>query len=58
MGQHRKQKEHNYTDLVCMALPRKVCNVIEDKQRVKPIDIRLTPQREITFVNVKVVNLR
>ena len=38
-----------------MALPREACNVIEDKQRVTPIDLRLTPQREITCVNVKVV---
>ena len=43
-----------YTDLVCMAQPPEVCNVIVDKQRVMPIDPRLTPQREITFVKVKV----
>ena len=55
MGQHKKHKEHNYTDLVCMALSHEVCNVIEDKQRVTPIDPRLTSQREITFVNVTVV---
>ena len=29
--------------------------VIEDKQRVKPTDPRLTSQREITFLSVKVV---
>ena len=39
MGQHRKQKGHNYTDLVCMALPREACNVIEDKQRTTLIDL-------------------
>ena len=32
MGQHRKHKEHIYTDLVYMAESRKVCKVIEDKQ--------------------------
>ena len=38
-----------------MALPREVCNVIECKKRVTPIDRGLTPQRKITFVNLKVV---
>ena len=55
MGQNRKHKEHYQTDLVCMALPCEVCNVIEDKQRVTQIYLRLTLQREITFVNVKFV---
>ena len=41
--------------LVCVALPREVCNVIGDKQWSTAIDPRLTPQREITLVNVKVV---
>ena len=31
IGQQRKQ-EHNYTDLLCMALSREVCNVTECKQ--------------------------
>ena len=53
MGQHRKHKELNYTDLVYMALPSEFWNVIEDKQQVMPIDPRFTPQREITLVNVK-----
>ena len=44
MGQNRKHKEHYQTDLVCMALPCEVCNVIEDKQRVTQIYLRLTLQ--------------
>ena len=56
MGQHRKYKVHNYTDLVCMAVPREFCNVIENKQLVTPVDPRLTSQREKTFGNVKVVH--
>ena len=54
MGQNRKHKERHHTNLVCMALPREVCNVIEDKQRVTLNYTRLTLQREVTFVNVKV----
>ena len=53
MGQHRKHKEHNFTYFVCMALSRKVCNVIVDKQRVSQIDPRLIQQSEKKFVNVK-----
>ena len=33
MGQYRKHRKHDYTDLVCLTIPREVCNVIEDKQR-------------------------
>ena len=51
IGQHRKHKEHNYTDLVCMALPREVCNVTECKQWVTPIDPDW-PHKGITSVNV------
>ena len=51
-GTHRKYKERNYTDL---ALPCEVSNVIVDIQTVKTIDPKMTPQKEITFVNVKVV---
>ena len=51
MGQHRRHKEHNNTDLVCIPIPCEVCNVTVDKQRGTPID----PQSEINFVNVKVV---
>ena len=54
IGQHRNNNEKN-ADLVCMPLRRKVCDVIEDKRWVTPIDPRLTPQREITFISVKVV---
>ena len=36
-----------------MALSRKVCNVIVDKQRVSQIDPRLIQQSEKKFVNVK-----
>lgn len=50
MGQHRKQSTE-YTDLVCMVLSCEVCS----NQRVTPIDPKLTLQREITFVNVRVV---
>ena len=38
-----------------MALPSEICNVTEDKQRGTWIGPRLTPHREITFVNMKVV---
>ena len=38
MGQHKKYEEQNYTDLVCMVLPREVCNVTVDKQRFEQID--------------------
>ena len=51
-GTHRKYKERNYIDL---ALPREVSNVIVDLHTVITIDPKLTPQKEITFVNVKVV---
>ena len=54
MGQHRIYKEHNYTDL---ALPLEVSNVtcIVDIQTVITNDLKLTPQKAITFVNVKEV---
>ena len=52
MGQHRISKEHNYTDL---ALPLEVNNVIVDIQTVITNDHKLTPQKAITSVNVKVV---
>ena len=52
MGQHRIYKEHNYTDL---ALPCEVSNVIMDLQTFITIDPKMTPQKEITFMNVKVV---
>ena len=52
MGQHRKQKEHICTDLICMSVLCEVCDVIEDKKWVTPMDPRLNPQREITFVKV------
>ena len=52
MGQHRIYKEHNYTDL---ALPFEVNNVIVDIQTVITNDLKLTPQKAITFVNVKEV---
>ena len=39
MGQHRKHEQHNYTDLVCMAVPREFWNVTEDKQLVTPNDL-------------------
>ena len=54
MGQHRKDKEYNNTDLVSLALPPEFCNVIKNKQQVKLID-PTKPEREITFVNVEVV---
>ena len=38
MGQHKKHKEHNYTDLVCMALPREACNIKEDKHAASYAD--------------------
>ena len=46
----------NTKNLVCMAVPREFCNVIENKQLVTPVDPRLTSQREITYGNVKVVH--
>ena len=52
IGQHRISKEHNYTDL---ALPLEVNNVILDMQTVITNDHKLTPQKAMTFVNVKVV---
>ena len=52
MRQHRIYKEHNYTDL---ALPLEVNNVIVDMQTVITNDHKLTPQKAMTFVNVKVV---
>ena len=52
MGQHRIYKEHSYTDL---ALPLEVNNVIVDIQTVITNDHKLTPQKAITSVNVKVV---
>lgn len=38
MGQYRKLKEHNCTDLVCIALLYKVCIGKEDTKRATPID--------------------
>ena len=40
---------------IIQALPQNVPDVIEDERRVTPIYLKLTPQRDITFVNVKFV---
>ena len=49
LGQHRNHKEHIYEYSICLTLPRKVCNVIVNKQWVTSIDPRLTPQKRNTF---------
>ena len=41
------------TDLVCMALPCEVCNVVEET--ANSAGRPKLPQTEVTFVNVKIV---